>query len=317
MPVYNVDSYIHRCIDSILAQTFNEFELILVDDGSTDNSGLICDTYALKDERIFVVHQKNKGQSIARNLGIDISRGTYISFIDSDDQVDSTFIETLYNLAINYNAHISECGYVSVYKDREVVCEFGKDVEFGEGNFLVEKFLNSDIFYGVVTKLFRASLFTNTRFPDGRIYEDTWMTLNFCLEPLRYVRTQTVLYYYYQTRNSTLRSAMTLRKAREYIYILEDQLHMVDERVEDHILNKRLHERIIAKSIFWYFDLVLSDQKQIRRIYSRLYLKRMDLSILNCLWLKNITCKYKIAYFLCKAGLQRLVIFLRDLTKLF
>lgn len=316
VPIHNVELYIHRCINSILGQTFNDFELILVNDGSTDSSGVICEKYAKKDERIFVIHQKNKGQSAARNLGIDIARGKFLSFVDSDDQVESTFIETLYELSVKYNAHISECGYTSVYKDKKVVCEFGNHIEFGEGNFLVEKFLKADIFYGVVTKLFSASLFNKVRFPEGRIYEDTWMTLYFCLDPLRYVRTQTALYNYYQTNNSTLRSAMTFRKAREYIYLLENQLGLVNEKVLDNVLKKRLKIRILEKSVFWYLDMALSDQSRIRRIYSRLYLRRMNLSILGCFKLKNITWEYKISYLFCKARLHGLVRLFSALYKL-
>ena len=87
VPVYNVEKYLARCIDSILAQTFTDFELILVDDGSTDNSGEICDEYAGKDPRIIVIHKENGGVSSARNHGLDIARGEYITFVDSDDQI--------------------------------------------------------------------------------------------------------------------------------------------------------------------------------------------------------------------------------------
>jgi hypothetical protein len=219
-------------------------------------------------------------------------------------------------LSVKYNAHISECGYTSFYKDKKVVSEFGNNIEFGEGNFLVEKFLNADIFYGVVTKLFSASLFNKVRFPEGRIYEDTWMTLYFCLDPLRYVRTQTALYNYYQTNNSTLRSAMTFRKAREYIYLLENQLELVNEKVLDNVLKNRLNIRILEKSVFWYLNMALSDQSRIRRIYSRLYLRRMNLSILSCFKLKNITWKFKISYLFCKARLHGLVRLFSTLIKL-
>ena len=94
VPVYNVEKYLSRCIDSILSQTFTDFELILVDDGSPDNCGSICDEYAKKDKRIIVIHQQNRGVSSARNKGLDIARGEYVTFVDSDDQIGS--ITTLY-----------------------------------------------------------------------------------------------------------------------------------------------------------------------------------------------------------------------------
>ena len=96
IPVYNVEKYLEKCLDSVVEQTYRNLEIILVDDGSTDNSGAICDRYAQKDSRVVVIHQKNGGLSKARNVGIDTATGKYISFIDSDDYVGSCYIETLY-----------------------------------------------------------------------------------------------------------------------------------------------------------------------------------------------------------------------------
>ena len=102
VPVYNTEKYLHRCIDSILAQTFTDFELILVDDGSSDNSPKICDEYAEKDKRVRVIHQENGGVSRARNIGIDNSCGTYLMFCDSDDYVDKRFCEVMHKCATEY-----------------------------------------------------------------------------------------------------------------------------------------------------------------------------------------------------------------------
>jgi glycosyltransferase involved in cell wall biosynthesis len=307
VPVYNAEPFLQRCISSILAQTYTDFELILVDDGSTDQSGRICDEYASNDKRIIVIHQSNGGQSKARNAGIALARGKYLSFIDADDYIAEAMIKTLYELTLNFNADISECGYISVFPDREVVCEFGKQIEYGEGNFLVEKFISADIFYGVVTKLFDASLFEGIKFPVGRIYEDTWMTLNFCLTRLKYVRTPLPLYYYDQRSTSTLRSIITQQKAREFIYILEGQLDLINSKVADHLLKKRLFSRIMEKSVFWYLDLALSDQRILRRIYSKLYLRRMNFKLIDCLKSKNIPLRSKLFFCLCKAGLAEVL----------
>ena len=107
IPVYNVEIYIKKCIDSVLNQTFQNFEIILIDDGSTDNSGRICNEYVLKDNRIKVIHQNNAGLSAARNKGIDVSSGNYICFLDSDDWYSNNALEEFINLVINYNADIS------------------------------------------------------------------------------------------------------------------------------------------------------------------------------------------------------------------
>ena len=115
VPVYKVEKYIHRCVDSILAQTFTDFELILVDDGSPDNCGMICDEYALKDNRIHVIHKENGGLSDARNAGIDWafehSNSEWITFIDSDDWIHSRYLEKLYQTVNQFDCQISVCGY--------------------------------------------------------------------------------------------------------------------------------------------------------------------------------------------------------------
>lgn len=111
VPVYNVEKYLANCVDSILKQTFANFELILVDDGSTDKSSSICDEYAIKDSRIKVIHKINGGVSSARNTGLDIAKGEYITFIDSDDWVDSNYFLTLYKAAIETNADLVICGF--------------------------------------------------------------------------------------------------------------------------------------------------------------------------------------------------------------
>lgn len=114
IPVYNVEQYLYECIDSVVAQTYTNLEIILVDDGSTDGSGKICDEYAEKDERILVMHKKNEGVSSARNSALEISTGTYVAFIDADDYVDSNFINKLYMALFNNNVDIAICGYEKI-----------------------------------------------------------------------------------------------------------------------------------------------------------------------------------------------------------
>src|SRR4051812_34034895 len=106
VPVFNVEKYIHDCLESILNQSFIDFELILVNDGSSDRSGVICDEYSKKDNRITVIHKENGGQSTARNRGIDLAKGDYIGFIDSDDWIDHDMYKVLYEKAIEIGADI-------------------------------------------------------------------------------------------------------------------------------------------------------------------------------------------------------------------
>ena len=112
VPVYNVKSYVGECVESLCQQTYTNLEILLVDDGSTDGSGEVCDEYAGRDERIRVIHQANRGLSGARNMGLDDARGEYIAFVDSDDLVSTNYVETLYELLMKYEADIAACAYV-------------------------------------------------------------------------------------------------------------------------------------------------------------------------------------------------------------
>ena len=118
VPVYKVEKYLKKCVDSILAQTFTDFELILVDDGSPDDSGKICEEYAEKDARVRVLHKENGGLSSARNAGIEVAKGKYLGFIDSDDYIAEDMYELLYNTIIKEDADLSICGIYDVYEGK-------------------------------------------------------------------------------------------------------------------------------------------------------------------------------------------------------
>lgn len=118
VPIYNVEQYLHRCINSILNQSFNNFELLLINDGSTDNSGKICDEYAAKDNRIIVIHNPNSGVSAARNYGIRLAKGDFITFIDGDDYVEKNLLKVLYDLATKNQCDMAMCSYKLIYDDK-------------------------------------------------------------------------------------------------------------------------------------------------------------------------------------------------------
>jgi len=120
IPVYNVEPYLKKCLDSVVTQTYKEIEIILVDDGSTDGSGPICDEYAAQDKRIRVIHKRNGGLSDARNVGLDRCSGRYVTFIDSDDYVASDYVERLYRILVEYNADIAVCDYFEFYDEEPV-----------------------------------------------------------------------------------------------------------------------------------------------------------------------------------------------------
>ena len=120
IPVYNTEKYLHRCVDSVLQQNMSDYELILVDDGSTDGSGKICDEYKEKDSRVKVIHTQNQGVSKARNTGLELSSGEYIGFVDADDYIDADMYEKLIEASIDSNADVCCCGYLQELSEIEI-----------------------------------------------------------------------------------------------------------------------------------------------------------------------------------------------------
>lgn len=221
VPVYNTEKYLHRCVESILAQSFHDFELILVDDGSTDSSGTICDTYAKKDERVIVFHQKNQGQAAARNFALDWifenSSSKFISFVDSDDWIHPQYLEALYNAILDTKASASACLYTRTLLGGEELDNFS----FAEKTAV----LTYDQYFSITgwgftpyipcAKLFPRKCFSQLRFPVGKINEDLFATHQFLFPCQTIARVNTVLYYYFQSDNSTMRKEWTPKRMDE------------------------------------------------------------------------------------------------------
>lgn len=173
VPVYNVDKYLEKCVDSILCQDYKPIEILLVDDGSTDNSSAICDEYKKNYECVRVIHKKNGGLSDARNYGIDASNGTYICCIDSDDYIDVGYISYLMKLMQKYNAEMSICNIS--YVENGVITNPVKEKKEYDATpaQVLEKILDEvDLTDSACAKLYRSELFEDVRYPVGRTEED-------------------------------------------------------------------------------------------------------------------------------------------------
>ncbi len=201
VPVYKVESFLHRCIDSILAQTFSDFELILVDDGSPDTCGAICDSYAAKDSRIHVIHQKNGGLSAARNAGIDWvfanSGSQWLAFIDSDDWVHPDYLRILRETAEQAGTKLSACGFRRTPGEplpEELLhsVEAVSAEDYYCGNF------HEGLTAVAWNKLYHRSLFSDLRYPVGKLHEDEFTTYQAVYRARRIGVTPAVLYAYYQ-----------------------------------------------------------------------------------------------------------------------
>ncbi|MBQ6217770.1 MAG: glycosyltransferase family 2 protein [Erysipelotrichaceae bacterium] len=213
VPVYKVELYLRRCIDSILSQTFTDFELILVDDGSPDNCPAICDEYALKDNRIHVIHQKNGGLSAARNAGIDYvlanSDSEWISFVDSDDWVHPNYLEYLFRAVLKTKTNISVCGVRRVEKE-----EKSSTVSFCVVTKPWDQLYLESWIHGVVAwnKLYNKELFIGLRYPIGKIHEDEYLTYKLLARAGIISFVNADLYFYFQNPGGIIKSGYSLAK---------------------------------------------------------------------------------------------------------
>lgn len=201
VPVYNVEKYIENCISSIENQTFTNFELILVDDGSPDNSGKICDEYKAKDDRIVVLHQKNGGQANARNHALDVCHGDYVTFLDSDDYLHQDYLKHILDIAKKYDADIVQCDYLQ-----------GQSLQFPQCNRKerIEEYNNHSIFLSskaniiVWGKLYKRDIVLKNRIKEGKFYEDDFTTWKWYYNSQKIVLTNLQLYYYTDNPQSTM-----------------------------------------------------------------------------------------------------------------
>lgn len=203
VPVYKVEPYIHKCVDSILAQTFTDYELILVDDGSPDTCGNICDEYAQKDARIHVIHKENGGLSDARNAGMKIACGEYVIFVDSDDYIDVDMLSYLYENLKKADADMATCGIYEVYADRIEKQEEEPDfVCSGEEAFRC--ILRGHTIRGEIwNKLIKRSCISDLEFPKGKLYEDIFYTVDM-MQRIKKVAVGTKPKYYYLHRSDSI-----------------------------------------------------------------------------------------------------------------
>lgn len=223
VPVYKVEKYLDSCIESILAQTFSDFELILVDDGSPDNCPQMCDDWAEKDSRIKVIHKPNGGLSDARNVGVKSANGKYVCFIDSDDLISPLFCETLYNMLNNTNYDFSVCGVLR-FQDGNIPADDNEDTScktVSNAEFLDMQFERKSEF-GVWNKLFRRSLFEEFSFANGKIHEDVIFSADLLSLNNGVIYTNKKLLYYRQREgsivaNSSLKCSPDLVFAGEYL----------------------------------------------------------------------------------------------------
>lgn len=228
VPVYKCEEYLDRCVNSILNQTFKDFELILVDDGSPDNSGKICDKYAEKDSRIVVFHKENGGQASARNLGVKNATADWLCFVDSDDAIHPQTLEKLYSVVISNDAKIGTCNLQQGEQLPEIFSKEIKDIPpeiliLNEEN-LLNLAKNVRFYYWVVGgKILHKSIYEKYPLTEGRIYEDNAVVCKWLNEAGKIAILDEKLYFYYTNTLSTTKNEFT-KKQLDILWAFREQI---------------------------------------------------------------------------------------------
>jgi len=259
VPVYNVEKYLQRCVDSITSQTYKDLEILLVDDGSKDGSGLLCDRLAEKDERIKVLHQENGGLSKARNTGIDNANGSYLAFIDSDDYIHPKMFEILMDTVGKKDVQIASCDFRHVSESEEISYPEvnGYSCKVYEGDEMFDLLVKKDTQTVVqCTKVFSRDIFSDIRFPLGRLHEDVFVIHRELLACGRFAFVDLPLYYYVQRDGSIMKSE-SLKGIRDAIAGYEDRIDCFLENKKENAAKqsaKTLFDYIEWKYGIYYFE---------------------------------------------------------------
>lgn len=264
VPVYNVEKYLDKCIDSIVKQTYKNLEIILVNDGSTDNCLAICNKHKQQDKRIIVVDKENGGLSDARNIGIEIATGKYIMFIDSDDWIDSNMVGRLHTLITKSNACIAQCDFIKVYNDENVFFNNeNKNINIkvmDNREALLNIYENHGV-KSIVTwnKIYKKELFDYIRFPKGKIHEDEFTTYRLFDKCKKVIDTNEIMYYYRQRDGSIMKSDFSIKRL--------DAIDAIKERVV-YFENKKYKElKLLAENQL---------QSLLRSFYTTIYNSTID-----------------------------------------
>lgn len=233
VPVYKVEKYLEKCIQSIINQTYNNLQIILVDDGSPDNCGKICDKYAQKDNRIEVIHKTNGGLSDARNVGISKAKGKYIGFVDSDDYIEKSMYEDLYNLMEEKQSDVCICNFYNVVGNNKVLKNPNNGIqEYNKIDILREILVDSKIQSYAWNKLYKKELFDNIKYPVGKKYEDIGTTF-YILEKCNKIIVTGTPEYYYLNRDDSIVNNVNEKTITDYIELITERYDYIEKNLKE------------------------------------------------------------------------------------
>ena len=295
VPVYNMEQYMERCVNSIINQTYSNLEIILVDDGSTDRSPAMCDEYALKDERIKVVHKVNGGLSDARNAGLKVATGAYIGYVDSDDWVELSMYQKLYEACIENDAQVAVCRYAKAYQDRIERGGNGRVTAFDRDGILKVYLSDIDeyvVYNSVWSKLFAREVVDGVLFPVGQNSEDIMYTTKAFCKLNKAVYIDECLYNYVLDREGSIMNVnRTERMFRDEIPFWREHIAYIRQQVSESMGDMAAYY-FYRRMLSYYMDLseypettdtakklasmMKSERREIKRVYRRAYEGRGD-----------------------------------------
>lgn len=310
VPAYNIEQYIGRCLESILQQTYRFLEVIVVDDGSTDNTGKILDQYAVKEKRVVAIHKENGGVSSARLAGLKKATGMYIGFVDGDDIVEPTMFERLVKNALAYSAEISHCGYKMIFPNGKVDYYYntGKIIQQNKIKGLEDLISGQYIEPALYNKLFHKKLFEQliekmSMYKDIRINEDLLMNYFLFKQSKLSIYEDICLYHYILRKGSAATSKLNEHKLKDPIYVMKIILEDSEDVPEiGEIIEERLIKQMINVS-----SLSLKEQKELvkpfrKTIRSELRIKSKEMirkpyisktTKIKAIWVSTIPFSYR------------------------
>lgn len=303
VPIYKVEQYLDKCITSIVNQTYKNLEIILVDDGSPDNCPTICDKWKELDNRIIVIHKENGGLSDARNAGLDICKGDYIAFVDSDDYIHLDMYNELITTMLKHNCDIVQCEHINVYENQEVESHYSNYIykEYNVEEALHSLILESPLRQVVWNKLYKRNIFDNLRFEVGKLNEDdffTYQAFHIC-KKVGYINK--VLYYYLIRNSSIMGTTFNIRRLdglearmNRYSFLKENYIHLAS----------------IDKKVLWFY--ILYVYQKVLKIENIEVRKKASLRIKNyfnlikndSIFIKNMSFKTRIWIYLSLISLD-------------
>lgn len=299
VPVYNIEQYVEECVDSIVNQTYRNLEIILVDDGSTDCSGEICDRLAAEDERIIVIHKQNGGLSSARNAGLDIAKGEWIGFVDGDDYIEITMYQELLQVAKKFHAPLAIGTYKEFPVENGIQYGYNKKTEVLEGDTLIKSYVMMNGEYqlspAVWTRLYHKSLIGKKRFPYGYVHEDVCFTTEvFC----QCKRAAYIEYPYYNYRidrtDRIMNKQFSQKNLSDLIILSEKSIRCLKYYQFENLADYRF--------CAFYLDIAELYTKEIGNDSKRVlkeYLEKKRNATIHLLCKSNILCSSKVKILLC------------------